>query len=186
MDSITLPSTITEIPHDAIQECTNLREIVMHNEGMKITKNKQGVDIEAKKVFSRCPSFTYISFPSLLNSRLEDIVLAGQTQARNKVNDIPGVQIRDSKISISATLVESLSQDYRTQLHLDWSAVRKKRDMILELILFYERKEATCLFELALWKSQITIAEDNQNPVDRQACRIDVPGPVKDAILQYL
>ena len=69
---------------------------------------------------------------------------------------------------------------------MDWGVVQKKRDMILELIAFYERRESTCLFELALWKSQISIAEENQNPVDREECRIDVPGPVKDAILKYL
>ena len=152
---------------------------------MKIIQKREGVDSEVKKAFSQCLSLTHISFPHM-RSRLEDIVLAGQTQARNKVNDIPGVQIRDSKVSIAATLVESLSQVYQTHLHLDWSVVRKKRDVILELILFYEKREATCLFELAFWKSQITIADDNQNPIDREACRIDVPGPVKDAILKYL
>ena len=118
--------------------------------------------------------------------------MAGQTQARNKVNDMHGVQIRDGKVSIAATLVEG-QRDYADEnghrpniVHLDWGVVQKKRDTILELISFYERREKTCLFELALWKAQISIAEENQYPVDRQACRIDVPGPVKDALLQYL
>jgi len=202
LESITLPSTITEIPHDAIQECTNLREIIMLNQDIRVCKNEYDHDndiyiqIETKKAFLRCPSLTYISFPSLL-SRLENFVLAGQAQARNKVNDIHGVQIRDGKVSISATFItedhpysdEEPDSDNESHqiVHLDWSAVRKKRDMILDLIVFYEKREATCLFELALWKSQITIAEDNhQNPIDREACRIDVPGPVQDAILQYL
>ena len=201
LESITLPSTITNIPHDAIHDCANLREVIMLNQDIRVCKNEYDSDndifiqIETKKVFSRCPSLTYISFPSLL-SRLEEIVLAGQTQARNKVNDIHGVQIRDGKVSISATFItedqiysdEESDSDNESHpiVHLDWSAVRKKRDMILDLIVFYEKREATCLFELALWKSQITIAEDNRNPIDREACRIDVPGPVKDAILQYL
>lgn len=43
--------------------------------------------------------------------------------------------------------------------------------------------EATALFELALWKWKIEQADDT---VDRNACRIEVPGPVKDTIFGYL
>ena len=202
LESITLPSTITEIQNDAIEECTNLREIVMLNQDIRVYEKEYDdhyndlIQIETKKAFLRCPSLTYISFPSLF-SRLEDIVLAGQTQARTKINDIHGVEIRDGKVSISATFISEGQSDYsdeesdsdnesRPIIHLDWSAVREKRGMILDLIVFYEKREATCLFELALWKARISIAEDNQNPIDREACRIDVPGPVKYAILQYL
>ena len=45
-------------------------------------------------------------------------------------------------------------------------------------------KEATTLFELALWKEKINQAEGI--PINRNACRIEVPGPVKDTILLYL
>ena len=45
-------------------------------------------------------------------------------------------------------------------------------------------KEATTLFELALWKARIDQADDANG--NRNAHRIEVPGPVKDAILQYL
>jgi len=44
-------------------------------------------------------------------------------------------------------------------------------------------KEATSLVELALWKSKINQASDATN---REACRVDMPGPAKDMILQYL
>ena len=200
LETITLPSTIKEISCEAIRECSNLREVIMLNQDIRIYKKEYDPDniyihIEMKEGFSQCPSLTYLSFPSLF-SRLEDIVLAGQTQARNKVNDIHGVQMRDGKVSISATLINEGQRDSDEEsgsdnelhpiVHLDWSAVQKKRDTILELIAFYERREATCLFELALWKSQITIAKANQNPVYRQANRIDVPGPVKEAILKFL
>ena len=45
-------------------------------------------------------------------------------------------------------------------------------------------KEATTLFELALWKTRIDQAGDVNG--NRNAHRIEVPGPVKDTILQYL
>ena len=49
----------------------------------------------------------------------------------------------------------------------------------------YELKEATSTFELALWKSKLDQA-DATNTTNRDAYRIDVPGPVKDTMLQYL
>lgn len=44
-------------------------------------------------------------------------------------------------------------------------------------------KEATTLFELALWKFKIDSSDES---VDRADCRVEVPGPVKDTLFQYL
>ena len=61
---------------------------------------------------------------------------------------------------------------------------KEKLSKVEGLISYYEIKEATTLFELALWKARIDQAVDE---VDyRDAHRIEVPGPVKDTILQYL
>ena len=52
---------------------------------------------------------------------------------------------------------------------------------------YYEMKEATTLFELALWKAKTNQVEDDIDPIDRDSFRVvEVPGPVKDAIMQYL
>ncbi len=60
-------------------------------------------------------------------------------------------------------------------------------DDVLIWISTYEPKEATSTIELAMWKAKI---EENKEAVltidERNSCRIDVPGPAKDAILQYL
>ena len=48
---------------------------------------------------------------------------------------------------------------------------------------YKDLKEATTLFELALWKAKIDEVDD---PIDREACRIEVPGPVKDTLFSYL
>jgi len=47
---------------------------------------------------------------------------------------------------------------------------------------YYEVKEATSLVELALWKFNIEQAVG----LDRGVCRIDLPEPSKDLILQYV
>jgi len=64
-----------------------------------------------------------------------------------------------------------------------WNAIKESLDSVVRLIAYYEMKEGTTIFELALWKAQIESAE---NSVNRKACRINVPGLVKDAIIQYL
>ena len=65
----------------------------------------------------------------------------------------------------------------------EWGYVKLRIDPVIKWIKYYEMKEATTIFELALWKAKIDQGEDD---VFRPACRIEVPGPVKGAILQYL
>ena len=67
----------------------------------------------------------------------------------------------------------------------NWDTIKQRDvDPINKLIAYFEKKEATSLFELALWKFRVNQAEAND--INRDACRIEVPGPVKDDILQYL
>ena len=54
-------------------------------------------------------------------------------------------------------------------------------DTVIAHISYPEMKAATTLFELALWKAKISQTDD----ANREACRVGVPEPVKDAILQY-
>ena len=67
----------------------------------------------------------------------------------------------------------------------NWNAVRRDLDKIIRLISCYELKEATSIFELALWKFKLDQV-DGANPIPRKKCRMDAPGPVKDIILTYL
>ena len=66
-----------------------------------------------------------------------------------------------------------------------WDSVQQRLGWIVNWIKYYEVKEATTIFELALWKVKINQVEDDGIKI-RDECRIDVPGPVKDTILQYL
>ena len=67
----------------------------------------------------------------------------------------------------------------------NWNRVRQSLDKIIRLISYSELKEATSMLELALWKFKLDQV-DKANPIPRKKCRMDVPGPVKDIILQYL
>ena len=64
--------------------------------------------------------------------------------------------------------------------------MKQRFGQIVKWIKHYEMKEATTLFELALWKAKIDQVEDDIYEHGRDLCRVDVPGPVKDTILQYL
>ena len=69
--------------------------------------------------------------------------------------------------------------------HLKIGMIKQRHSKITRLVSYYELKDATATFELALWKSKLNQA-DASNTTNRAAYRIDVPGPVKDTILQYL
>ena len=65
-----------------------------------------------------------------------------------------------------------------------WNTIKASLDQIVCWIRYYEIKKASTLFELALWKAKLD--QEEARPIDRMAYRIEVPGPVKDAIMQYL
>ena len=69
--------------------------------------------------------------------------------------------------------------------HHNWGDIRRDFGKITRLVSYYELKETTTTFELALWKSKLDQA-DVTNTTNRSAYRIDVPGPVKDTLLQHL
>ena len=57
--------------------------------------------------------------------------------------------------------------------------------MFNDLVVYYELREAATLFELALWKAKIDQVGQTSD-TSRKAYRVEVPGPIKDSILQFL
>lgn len=111
------------------------------------------------------------------------IIQAGQTDIEAKINDIPAVEWRGGELVIPAVHREIENQwgrEEETAVEVD----KRKLTAVERLIRYYEIKEATTLFELALWKAKIDHADISN--ADRGAYRVEVPGPVKDAILQFL
>ena len=156
LESISIPSTVTNIEFRAFNQCRNLRELTL-NEGLK------EIDFEAFEIAS-------------ISDRLNDIIQSGHwVGIERKIDNMPHVEWTGSKLLVSAVDI-SLTW---------WIDIKERLRPAISLITYYEIKEFTSIFELALWKAKIDQAEDTDMG-GRDACRIEVPGPVKDVILQYL
>lgn len=129
--------------------------------------------------FSNCPALERITFPNI-STRLEDIIRAGQVDVQNKIQQY----INQGEIEWERGGTIRIPVEV-TRRRNGWDLVQQHFQQIVKWIMYYEMKEATTLFELALWKAII----DQVGSISRHgrdAYRVDVPGPVKDAILQYL
>ena len=169
LERISLPSTLDEIGSLAFSSCTNLRVVELYGIVQKIGED----------AFANCQSLEKFTFPSL-STRLENIIQTGHwsEEVEGKFDEIRGlVQRRGSAIFISAADMRGGS---------NWNRIKQVIERINELITYFEKKEATSLFELALWKANLDRASEMTRRSTRSKYRAEVPGPVKDAILQYL
>ena len=174
LESITLPSAVTEIGTWAFYGCSNLREVVLHGVPREIGnafRNCTGA-------FYNCTSLERFTFLTV-SSRLDTLIQTGHWgEIESEVNEIRGVVERSgSELLVSA---QTMGEGGR-----NWNQIRECIDKITRLISYYELKEAASIFELALWKFKLDQV-DKANPIPRKKCRMDVPGPVKDIIRQYL
>jgi hypothetical protein len=169
LECVTIPSTVTEIVGGSFVACQRLREVGLH----------EGIQKIARVAFEGCTSLERFTFPSL-STRLETITRAGITEVEDKIDNVRGQIItrRDSDVFIPAVGLGIISRD------ANWKRVKRILGRIDRFISYYELKEATTLLELAMWKSKIGQADTD--PMKRDEYRIDIPGPVKDTILQYL
>ncbi|KAL7526480.1 hypothetical protein ACHAXR_001507, partial [Thalassiosira sp. AJA248-18] len=163
LDDIKFPSSVREIGNCAFYSCSDLRDVLF-------TKGVQTIGVRA---FDACESLDNIKFPCI-SRRMEALNQNGQQAMENKINAIPGVEWIGGEILIS---LESVAGGE------NWETTRESLDQILGLIVYYELKEATTSFELALWKARIS--EETPSIDVRDDCRIGVPGPVKDAVLCF-
>jgi len=179
LECITIPSTVTEISDSAFYNCRSLREAGLH-EGIQKIAIDTGDSLErfSSNPFVECSSLERFTFPKL-STRLETIIQLGQTEVEDKIDNIRGdsVERRGSELFVSAVSVEMFCRNWKTR--------REVFGRIDRLLTYYELREATTLFELAIWKSNIDKAEV-RTPINRDVYRIDIPGPVKNTILQYL
>jgi hypothetical protein len=92
------------------------------------------------------------------------------------VNEICGgtVQRKCDKLFVSTASMDN---------GRNWRNIREILRKIEQLISFYETKEVTAIIELALWKSKLDQVGCKLS--DRNEYHIEVPGPVKEIILEY-
>ena len=172
LERITIPHTVTKISKDTFYNCQNLREVGLH----------EGIQTIGKDAFEKCLSLERFTFPKS-STRLSNITRASLTEVENKIDNIRGlVERRGSKLFISADTTSVHTN--RKTIRVNWYIVKGILGRIDRLLTHYKLKEATTLLELAMWKSKIEQAR--VNPIKRDVYRIDIPGPVKNTILQYL
>ena len=170
LERINLPSSLVEIGRCAFQDCSELSEVVCIERLPNIKHD----------TFDGCSALERITFP-IISSRLEDIIQAGQVDIQNKVQQyVNRGEIEWRRGDTICIPVEV------TKRRDGWSLVERHFHYIVKWIKYYEMKEATTLFELALWKAKIDQVEEGIYERGLNVFRVDVPGPVKDAILQYL
>ena len=164
LESITIPPTVTDIRESTFFNCPRLREVELHERIQKISST----------AFESCSSLERFTFPTL-SARLDTISQAGKYEnVENRIDGIRrSVERRSSELFVSEARVGP-----------NWKRTRVILGRIDQFLTYYELKEATTLLELAIWKSKIDQAEVKH--VNRDAHRIDIPGPVKDNILQFL
>ncbi|KAL7538587.1 hypothetical protein ACHAXR_008657, partial [Thalassiosira sp. AJA248-18] len=178
LESIKFPSTLSEVGKYAFHNCANLLEVGL-NEGLQ--KIGEGA-------FAYCSSLESFKLPKI-SMRLKVLPNPVQTEVGNKINEIPDFVLSGGDISISVAAMINGG---------NWGGHKESLGRIDSLIAYYDLKEAATTFELALWKANI----DNNlagKPVKRakidknKAANIDnrkeylmeVPGPVKKAVLQH-
>jgi len=203
LEKVSIPSTVTKIENWAFSGCSNLRDVQLKSEIAVFSNTNQ-----LGKVFTRCSSLERIKFETI-SKRLKAIIqiqnqlvgrsgseIASRTEAENKIDEIRGLMERQgfdhgverngTDLYVSASLVKGW---YNDSLHkhddIRQGSTRALLVKIDQMISYYEMKEATTLLELGLWKAKIDKAGDDDG-YHREACRIEVPGPVKETILQYL
>ena len=192
LERVSIPSTVAEIKSSTFSSCTNLREVFL-NESLQTI---------GYRAFGNCSVLERFHFPTI-SRHLTNIINAGQVEVVTKLDTIRGlVERRGSEISISVTVLDCgavrLGTSATTTAPLgisvpssfpiipgtsNWNTIKQNLESIVKMIAHYETKEATTLFELALWKTKMDQAGDI-NLTDRETYRIEVPGPVKNAILK--
>ena len=173
LERIAIPFTVDEIDAFTFYGCQRLREVGLH----------EGVQKIASNAFGSCTSLERFTFPNL-SIRMDNIIRVGQTEVEDKIDNIRGTiaQRRGSELFVS---VSSGEWRINWQRHGNWETIKQTLDRIDQLLTYYELREATTLLELAMWKSKIDKAE-TRPIINRDVYRIEIPGPVKNTILQYL
>ena len=153
----------------------------------------EGLQKIGEFAFSGCTSLQTFTIPTL-STRLNDIIQTRHWRdANDKINEVRGVVERgDNELFIPAAAMEDDDEEDDDEEEEDeenssWEAVRQNLDRIINVIRHYEKKEATSLFELALWKLKIDLLDNGDKDDDecRKDCRTHL-GPVMDTFLQYL
>jgi hypothetical protein len=92
------------------------------------------------------------------------------------VNEVCGVvQWEDGELFVPPSAMEE---------GRNWENIRTILYNVERTVFCYEMKEATTIYELALWKSKLD--DVGSNTANRKDHRVSVPEPAQNSILEYL
>jgi len=196
MEQVVLNDGLESFGKCAFHKCTSLERVSLHHSVFRAIK---------PDAFAGCNSLERLTFPCLSN-RLRAISAIGQRDIETKISETDGVELRHGEVSIAGsqcrwgrTAPEQLRIEFpcsrfcrlsgRPPTYLEkqawlWGAGSGILLEICDVIAYNEFKDATTIVDLALWKARIE--EEGRGPVDRMACRVEVPGPARDTIVAFL
>eukprot|EP00581_Thalassiosira_minuscula_P032735 CAMPEP_0183784930 /NCGR_PEP_ID=MMETSP0739-20130205/66243_1 /TAXON_ID=385413 /ORGANISM="Thalassiosira miniscula, Strain CCMP1093" /LENGTH=387 /DNA_ID=CAMNT_0026028921 /DNA_START=122 /DNA_END=1285 /DNA_ORIENTATION=+ len=158
---------LNEIGDEAFHDCHGLREVVLN----------KGLEKIGRRPFENCPSLGSLKFPSIPTQLGMIECESDRADILNTIDETADVSMVDGEVLISGTPLEGGN---------GWMTCKENLDRILDLIAHVQMKEATAVFELSLWKGKMAeesvVGDGNRN---REDCCIGIPGPVKDAVMQF-
>jgi hypothetical protein len=133
--------------------------------------------------FEHCRSVQVFRFP-LLSWRLVAIADHWE-ELRNIVNETRGESRGESRGVVKWTEDDEMFASLEaSNWASNWGTIRDNFSEIERRVSHYEMKEATTIYELALWKGYLNQAKSEVT--NRYDFRAEVPEEVKDSILEYL
>mmetsp|Transcript_14068 Transcript_14068/g.30020 ORF Transcript_14068/g.30020 Transcript_14068/m.30020 type:complete len:419 (+) Transcript_14068:224-1480(+) len=169
LENIMLPSTVIEIGAWCFAFCSALKNVGL-NEGL------QNIGGHAFDDYECSPSLKRFKLPRA-TMRMKSICCErSQNEIVCKILEIPGISMVNGEIFISGAALEGSAAGR--------NSCENSLDQVVGLITYHELKEATQVFELALWKAKLTKG-NMLNAANRESCRVEVPGTVKEAVQQF-
>ena len=149
LQRISIPSTLIGTKNWVFENCKSLREVEV--------VSRDGTPNLGIGMFARCTALERIKFPGI-SSRLNSIPERYVANIDAKIDGLSLVERSNEMIFVPVTAEsEILSGEHANARGRGsyWKTVQQNIDEIISWIRFYEMKEGTVLFELALWKAKI-------------------------------
>jgi len=213
LERVSFPSTIRRIGRGAFDDCRSLRDVEF-NRGLEVIEDwafrgcESLINVTLPLTIVKVGAHTFCACgrledtevtlfrecPRCLSARFGSLSPPGRSHVMDRIGEIDGIETRDGEILVSgaqqliaASRSGAENDAARTdrQRRRSWvKATRESLGRVRDLMDYNELEDATTVVELAFWKMKLE--EDQGGAVDREACRIEVPGPAKDAVCGYL
>ena len=199
--SVTLPSTVTKIagPRLAFFDCSNLSEVIFLGGERLLNQtfldrrlsSEEGIldqrkinEMIGRNTFYDCPlTEVKVSISWALCERMERLPSECSVSVLERIRRLPRLEhIQDGSVFACFSVVhQEVEQEDTSEIQDTNNETARSLYQVLQLIAFHELKEASILFELAMWKTRI----EGETVESRVDCRVPIPDPAKSLIMEY-